>query len=327
MYSQKINNVRKNLFYRTLNSILLIAIIVAIMIFFSIRSKDFFTLNNIITNIFAVSTIGIVCIGQTLLLISGTFDISVGSVVGFSGVILAKLLTEFEITNTWNSILLILVVVAVGCFIGFINGIIITKVGVNALITTIAMLSIVLGLSLVITKSKYISITAPFFKYLGSYKIAGIVPIPLILLIVLYGSFYLVLKTTVFGRYVYAIGDNELAAKYAGINVDKIRIILFTITSGLSAIAGILLASKLTSAQAIFGENYPLITVAACVLGGAALSGGRGGVLGSLLGIGFLTVLENGLILIGLPTYIQDLVTGFVLIIALYISEIWTRKT
>lgn len=303
-----------------LNSILIISIFIITIVFFSLKSNDYMTVNNIITNIIAISTIGIVCIGQTLLLISGTFDISVGAVVGFTGVMLAKILEVFNVQSAGGSLLVVLAVILIGALIGFINGIIITKIKINALITTIAMMSIIFGISLVITKSKYIGIEAPFLRTMGAF------PIPMILLIFFYIIFYIILKKTVFGRYIYAIGNNETAAKYAGINTDRIRIWLFTITSALSGLAGILLSSKLTSAQAIFGQNYPLITVAACVIGGTLLSGGRGGVLGSLLGISFLTFLENGLILIKLPTYIQDLVTGIILIIALFISEIWSKK-
>lgn len=310
----------RNILRKNLNTLLIAVVFVLTIVFFSISSKDYLTVNNIITNIIAISTIGTVCIGQTLLLISGTFDISVGAVVGFSGVILAKLLKVFDVSGIPASLFVFFVVIFIGALIGFINGIIITKVKINALITTIAMLSIVFGISLVITKSKYIGIDNIFFKKLGAF------PIPMIILLVLYAAFYFILKTTVFGRYVYAIGNNETVARYAGINTDKIRILLFTITSALSAIAGILLSSKLTSAQAIFGQNYPLVTVAACVIGGTLLSGGKGGVLGSLLGISFFIFLENGLILINLPTYIQDLITGIILIIALFISEIWSKR-
>ncbi len=314
------NKYNYNFLKKNLSTLLIFVVFILTVIFFSIKSKDYLTIKNIITNIIAISTIGTVCIGQTMLLISGTFDISVGAVVGFSGVILAKLLDVFGVQSLGASLFVFLITIFLGAFIGFVNGIIITKIKINALITTIAMLSIIFGISLVITKSKYISVNAHFFRTLGAF------PNPMIILIILYIIFYVILKTTVFGRYIYAIGNNEIAAKYAGINTDLIRIILFTLTSALAAIAGVLLSSKLTSAQAIFGQNYPLVTVAAVVIGGTPLSGGKGGVLGSLLGISFFIFLENGLILIKMPTYIQDLITGIILIIALFISEIWTKK-
>lgn len=331
MNSQEIStghkfNYKKNLLLKSLNSILLLVILSISLIFFSIRSSDFLTLNNIVTIIVLTVAIGVVCIGQTLLLISGSFDISVGSVAGFSGIVLAKILNIFEINDAGRSLLILLLVIAVGGIIGFINGVIVTKVGINALITTIAMLSIVMGLSLSITKGNYITITTPFFIILGTYNIGNVIPISLIILIILYVAFYVILKTTVFGRYIYAIGNNETASTYAGINVNKIKIILFVIAGATSAIGGIILASKLTNAQAIFGQNYPITTIAACVLGGSAISGGKGGVLGSLIGISFLSVLINGLSIIGLPTNIQNLVTGIILIIALYISEFWLKK-
>ncbi len=317
---------KKDTIKKFVNSILLFVILVFTIIFFSLRSENFLTLNNIITIAISISSIGIVCVGQSLLLVSGSFDISVGSIVGFTGVVLAKLLEVFGIMDSGRSILIIFMALIAGGLIGLINGVLVTKIGINALITTIAMLSIVVGLSMAITKGQYISIKNPFFIALGSSKIGGYVPISIIILIVLYLSFYIILKTTVFGRYIYAIGNNEKAARYAGINVDLVRIILFTISGASSAIAGIILASKLTSAQAIFGANYPLITIAACVLGGCAISGGKGGVLGPLLGISFLLILRNGLILNGLPTHIQDLFTGIILIIALFLSEFWKKS-
>lgn len=317
---------RRDAFFKLLNSILLFVILISSIIFFSVKSEDFLTVNNIIIIAVSISSIGIVCIGQSLLLISGSFDISVGSIVGFSGVVLAKLLEVFGITSTGGSILMIFVVIAIGCLVGLINGLLVTKIGINALITTIAMLSLVVGFSMAITKGEFISINNPFFIALGSGEIGGVVPISILILVIIYIAFFIILKTTVFGRYIYAVGNNETAARYAGINVDLIRIILFVISGASSALAGIILASKLTSAQAIFGANYPLITIAACVLGGCAISGGKGGVLGSLLGIGFLLILRNGLVLNGLPTHMQDLFTGVILILALFLSGFWNKN-
>jgi len=314
-------NKLKNLLLSSINSIVLIIIIVLTLIFFSIRSNDFLSLSNSITILGSISTIGIVCIGQTLLLISGDFDLSVGSIAALAGVILAKILELYEVVDIGRSFLIILLVIIVGGIISLLTGVIITKIGVNALITTIAVLSIVYGISLIITKSNYITIVSPFFTKLGGGVIGNIIPISTVILIILYIGFYILLKKTVFGRYIYAIGNNKTAAKYAGINVSKIRILLFMISGITTSIGGIILASKLTNAQAIFAQNYNLMSITACVIGGCVLTGGRGGMVGSLLGASFLVILRNGLSMIGLSQYIQDLVTGILLIIAIYISE------
>ena len=319
-------NRKSDLLIKHFNSILIIILIVFIFLFFSLKNNSFYSVSNITTILSIIPALAIVCIGQTLLLISGTFDLSVGSIVGFSGVLLAQIVQVFKIDSVWLSIIVFLFVIIVGGIIGLLNGLLVTRIGINALITTIAMLTIIMGLSLFITKGNYIVLTSPFFLKIGTYNIFNIVPLALIITIIGYILFFILLKTTVFGRYIYAIGNNKVAANYVGINVKRIEVYLFVISGALSALGGILLASKLTNAQAILGEGYPILTIAACVLGGCLLAGGKGGVLGTLLGVIFLMILKNGLSMIGFEQYIQDLVTGIVLIFALFISEFIQKK-
>jgi ribose/xylose/arabinose/galactoside ABC-type transport system permease subunit len=319
-------NRKSDLLIKHFNSILIIILIVFIFLFFSLKNNSFYSVSNITTILSIIPALAIVCIGQTLLLISGTFDLSVGSIVGFSGVLLAQIVQVFKIDSVWLSIIVFLFVIIVGGIIGLLNGLLVTRIGINALITTIAMLTIIMGLSLFITKGNYIVLTSPFFLKIGTYNIFNIVPLALIITIIGYILFFILLKTTVFGRYIYAIGNNKVAANYVGINVKRIEVYLFVISGALSALGGILLASKLTNAQAILGEGYPILTIAACVLGGSLLAGGKGGVLGTLLGVIFLMILKNGLSMIGFEQYIQDLVTGIVLIFALFISEFIQKK-
>jgi len=319
-------NIKSDLLIKHFNSILIIILIVFIFLFFSLKNNSFYSVSNITTILSIIPALAIVCIGQTLLLISGTFDLSVGSIVGFSGVLLAQIVQVFKIDSVWLSIIVFLFVIIVGGIIGLLNGLLVTRIGINALITTIAMLTIIMGLSLFITKGNYIVLTSPFFLKIGTYNIFNIVPLALIITIIGYILFFILLKTTVFGRYIYAIGNNKVAANYVCINVKRIEVYLFVISGALSALGGILLASKLTNAQAILGEGYPILTIAACVLGGSLLAGGKGGVLGTLLGVIFLMILKNGLSMIGFEQYIQDLVTGIVLIFALFISEFIQKK-
>jgi ribose/xylose/arabinose/galactoside ABC-type transport system permease subunit len=316
---------RSSYLSRNASILLLTALLVATVLFFSLRVRGFFSLENLVSILLALAPIGIVCVGQTTLLIAGYFDISVGSIVGFAGVATVKLLSLLPLNGIGAPLIVLFAAVALCAILGFINGILVTKVRINALITTIATMSIIIGLSMLITKGQYLKLSDPFFLALGSREIAGILPIPILLLVGLYAIAYMVLRFTVFGRNIYAIGNNERAATYSGLNVGRITVILFVVTGALAGLSGIVLAGKLTSAQAIFGQSYPLMTIAACVLGGTAILGGRGGVVGSLLGIAFISVLKNGLILMNLPTYLQDVITGVLLLAALYISEAFVR--
>ena len=187
-------------------------------------------------------------------------------------------------------------------------------------------MNIYFGFSMAITKGKVLNMGNDFFIAFGTHKVGGLMPIPIIIFIGMLLLFYFILRYTIFGRNIYAIGNNSNAARYSGINVDRVIILIFIITGLLAGIAGILLVGKLTSAQAIYGRAWPLNTIAACVLGGTLISGGKGGVIGSFLGITYLMILMNGLILMIAPTYLQSVFTGVLLLAALYFSEIFARK-
>ncbi|MCL5770914.1 MAG: ABC transporter permease [Actinobacteria bacterium] len=317
---------KKNRKIKNIDNLIIFAVLIGVVLYFSFKNKSFLDEVNLNALLITLSIIGIVCIGQTLLLISGTFDISLGSIVGFSGVLLAKILELFKINNLSLFILFAFIVVLIGGLIGFINGLIITKGKINAIITTIAMLSIIFALSMIISKGKYIKISNLSFLSLAAQKF-GFVPLSFIFLIVLYLIFFIVLKFTVFGRYIYAIGSNENSVNYAGVNVDRIRILLFVLAGALSAFAGIILSSRLTTGHAIFGSSYPIITVAAGVIGGTLLSGGSGGVIGTFLGITLLTVLEGGFSIVGIPTHVKDIFTGTILMVSVIISESLLKRT
>ncbi len=318
-------NSKRNKKFLFIDNIIILAVFIVIFLFFSFKSEYFLDSVNVSAFLITLSIIGFVSIGQTILLISGTFDISVGSIVGFSGVLIAKILESFQISNLILFIVATIFVVFIGGGIGLINGLIITKGRVNAIITTIATLSIISALSMIITKGKYIEIKNKYFIALADIRIGRFVPVPIIIFLIAVIIFYIILKRTVFGRYIYCIGSNENSAVYSGINVVKVRISLFVLTGMLSSIAGIILSSRLVSAHAIFGNSYPLLTVAACVIGGTLLSGGKGGVLGTLLGISLLTTLDSGFSIISIPTHVRDIITGLILMIAVIFNESFGR--
>jgi len=272
-------------------------ILVAIVALFSILSPYFLRIRNIYAIGLTISVIGIVCIGQSLVLLTGAFDLSVGSVAGFCGMIVAFITKNYGFYG-----LALIAGVGTGALIGLVNGLLVQKAGINALITTLSMLTIFQGATFLVSNGFAIGVNNQAFRFLGTYRVAG-VPMPIVLLLVLYVVFYLMLRFTVFGRYVYSIGGNPEAARLSGINVDRVRILVFMLTGMLSAFAGILLASRLGAAQTDAGSQYPLNSIAACVLGGISIAGGEGVILGALVGVAIIGVLQSGLIMIGMPSY------------------------
>ncbi len=292
-------------------------ILVAIVALFSILSPYFLRIRNLYAIGLTISVIGIVCIGQSLVLLTGAFDLSVGSVAGFAGIVVAYLTKRYGLYPVW-----LLAGLGLGAAIGLVNGLLVQKARINALITTLSMMSIFQGATFLVSNGFAIGVNDPAFRYLGATRIGGI-PTPILILLVLYVIFYLMLRYSVFGRYLYSIGGNAEAARLSGINVDRIRILVFMLTGILSSFAGILLASRLGAAQTDAGSQYPLNSIAACVLGGISIAGGEGVILGALVGVAIIGVLQSGLIMIGMPSYYQWIATGLVLIIAVYID---TRK-
>ncbi len=305
---------RKETVRRILNNLRMLFVLIGLVILFSILSPYFLTSRNLMAIGLTISVIGIVCIGQSMVLMTGDFDLSVGSVAGFCGMVVAWLTKSYGLY-----IPMFLIGLAIGGLIGCINGLLVTKAKVNALITTLAMMTIFQGATFLVSNGFAVGVNQNDFRFLGTYRLAG-VPMPIIILIVLYVIFFFILKYSVFGRYIYSIGGNPEAARLSGINVDKIKVLVFTFTGVLSAFGGILLASRLGSAQTTAGSQYPLNSIAACVLGGIAIAGGEGNILGSLIGVAIIGVLKSGLIMVNMPSYYQWIANGIVLIAAVYLD-------
>jgi ribose transport system permease protein len=305
---------RKETVRRILNNLRMLFVLIGLVILFSILSPYFLTARNLMAIGLTISVIGIVCIGQSMVLMTGDFDLSVGSVAGFCGMVVAWLTKNYGLY-----IPMFLVGLAIGGLIGCINGLLVTKAKVNALITTLSMMTIFQGATFLVSNGFAVGVNQNDFRFLGTYRLAGI-PMPIIILVVLYMIFFFILKYSVFGRYIYSIGGNPEAARLSGINVDKIKVLVFTFTGILSAFGGILLASRLGSAQTTAGSQYPLNSIAACVLGGIAIAGGEGNILGALIGVAIIGVLKSGLIMVNMPSYYQWIANGIVLIAAVYLD-------
>jgi len=295
-------------------------LIVLIGLASSIIFKTFFTPINMKSLILNLSTEAIVAIGMMLLLISGCFDLSAGSVFGLSGAIAARMMYFYHYP-VWISVLTgLLVCIAIGAF----NGFLIAKVGVNPLIVTLAMMGLVRGFVRIAAGTGLIGFPAAFTNISCTTVFGLRMPVWYMVILTILFS-YLVSKTVFFRKYYY-LGANEQAAKLSGINVVRMRVISFMFMSGLAGIAGIIFSSRIESALSTLGVGMELRSITACVLGGASLAGGQGGVLGAVLGTVFVAVINNLMIIGKVNTYWQKVVVGTILLTAVTIDAAISRQ-
>lgn len=303
---------------RFFSRIRLVLVIILIIALFTIINPQYFSINNFYTILMAVASIGLVCIGQSLCLIAGGFDLSVGPAAIIAGVMSATLIGKFHI----NSLVAILAAILISSFIGLINAIVITKGYVSPLVTTLAMGYIVTGLSYLLTRGNYINVTDKVFRFLGTYRMLGfkLIQIPIIVLIFFYLIFFLIMKFATYSKYVYAVGGNKIAAGFSGINLNFIIGSTYVLSGFLAGVSGVISTARMGWAQPSSGSTFALFSIAAAIIGGISLKGGRGSVTGSLIGLTILQCLLVGLLLLGLKPYYQYLASGIVLIIAVSID-------
>ena len=295
-------------------------------ILMSFLSPYFLKTNNLFNVLRGMSTIGIMAIGMTMVIVSGGIDLSVGSLAAVSAMFAARLMT-YNNLNPWLSVLAGL---GMGLLLGAVNGIIITKVNVNPFITTLGMLSIGRGLTYLIatglqgTVASNIPMRNESVNFLGSGYI-GVVPFPVIEMVVLVIIFSLFLNQVVLGRQIYAVGSNEQAARLSGVNVGRVRLFVYTITGGFCALAGIMNAGLLSTAATNLGVGAELDVIAAVVIGGASLMGGEGTILGAVIGAAIMAVIRNAFVLLKLPIYTQTVAIGVVIILAVAMDQLRKR--
>lgn len=270
-------------------------------------TPNFLKYKNILNMLRQSSVIGIMAIGTTFVIIGGGFDISVGSVLALSAALVLGLQNVFH----WGVALIITLLC--GLLVGLINGILTSKVKIVSIIATLGTMTIVRGLTYLYTGGYPISGHNDAFNFLGSGYI-GVIPFPVILLVLLVIFWQFVLNKTLLGRYSLAIGGNREASRLSGINVDFYQISTFVIGSGLASLAGIIYASRLNSATPLAGQGYELDAIAATVIGGTSISGGQGSVLGTLVGVLILSIIGNVFNLLGIQVYIQYLVKGLIIL-------------
>lgn len=292
----------------------------AVCLTLSSISPQFLTLSNWIIIFTQVSINALLAFGVTFVIITGGIDLSIGSVVAVSGVAAALLARQ----ESYPVIVPILGGLVVGLLFGALNGFLITKSKIAPFIVTLGVMTIGRGLALIISKGRPISNLSESFNFIGGGDILGI-PFPIIILFVVFIICSIVVKKTIFGRYVYAVGGNQQAAWASGINVNQVKMAVYALCGLLSGLAGILLTSRITTGQPNAGMSFELDAIAAAVIGGSSTSGGVGSIQGTLFGVILIGVLNNGLDLLNVSSYYQQVVMG-VIIIGAVLLDSWNQK-
>jgi len=298
-------------------------VLIIISTIFSFLFPHFLTFRNI-TNIFRNSSlIGIVAIGMTFAMIGGTFDLSVGTVLGLSTVITIQM----QPTTLGSSLYIITIAMASGAFVGFLNGLIVGRWRTNSIITTIGTSLVVLGATLIYTQGKHISAENmyPPLAFIGTGRVYEI-PAPIFIFIGVAIVGHLVLSITRFGRYLYAIGGNATAAIFSGIKVGRIRTIAYMISGFTAAVGGIMIAARTQYVDPSFGVGLEMDVLTGVLLGGISLFGGRGTVIGTIAGVLLLHVINNAMTLSGIPYEVQLMIRGMILVATVAVNVIWEKR-
>lgn len=298
-------------------------LLILLIIIFTAVSPAFLSVNNLINLSKQIAITCILCVGMTFVLLTGGIDLSVGSIVSLLCVVISLFVTKFNIP----AIIAMLMGLIIALMIGFINGVIIAKIKVPALIITLGMQIFISGFTFTICGGLPVYGIPNSLKYISQTQIFGFLPLSalLMLAILLIGSF--LLSKTYIGRYFYAVGSNEKTSILAGINTDKVRILAFSLSGIIAGLAGIVMLSRVGSGQPAAGDGYEMDALTACVLGGVSLDGGKGNINNAFIGALVIGVLSNGMYMAGLGAFEQKMVKGLVLIAAVVLDSVQNMKT
>ncbi len=289
---------------------------VGICLTLSLTTPRFFTVQNLMIIVTQVSINALLAFGVTFIIITGGIDLSIGSMVAVTGVAAAS----FAHPDTYPVVVPVLIGLLAGLLFGAFNGFVITRSHVPPFIVTLGTMTIGRGLALILSKGRPISNLSDSFNFIGGGKVLG-VPTLILILIVAFIACSVLLKKTVIGRYMYAVGGNEQAARASGIPINKVKMIVYTLGGLLAALAGILLTSRITTGQPNAGQGFELDAIAAAIIGGTSTSGGTGTMTGTLLGALLIGVISNGLDLLNVTSYYQEVVMGAIIIGAVVLDS------
>jgi ribose transport system permease protein len=289
--------------------------LVVVSALMAVAGDAFLSIENFTNILRQVSVIAIIAVGMTFVILSGGIDLSVGAVMALAGTVAAGLMA-----SGIDPVLAFLAALLIGIAFGMLNGALIAYAGMPSIIVTLATMGIARGVSLIYSGGYPIDGLPEWISVFGSGSVAGL-PVSGLMTAALYLLAWVLLARTAFGRHVYAIGGNETATRLSGIRVNRNKLAIYTISGVTSALAGIVMTSRLMSGQPGAGTGFELDAIAAVVLGGTAIIGGRGSVVGTLIGALLLGVLNNGLNMIGVDPYVQNIIKGVIILLAIYIGR------
>jgi ribose/xylose/arabinose/galactoside ABC-type transport system permease subunit len=292
-----------------------------ICIALALSTPRFLTVSNLTIIVTQVSINALLAFGVTFVIITGGIDLSLGSMVAVTGVVAAM----FAHPDTFPLAVPLVLALGAGFLMGGFNGLVITKSKVPPFIVTLGTMTIGRGLALILSKGRPVSNLSDTFNFIGGGQVLGI-PFPIIILIVVFVLCSLLLKKTIWGRYMYAVGGNEQAARASGISVEKIKMLVYILSGLLAGLAGIVLTSRITTGQPNAGQGFELDAIAAAIIGGTSTSGGSGTMTGTLIGALLIGVISNGLDLLNVTSYYQQVVMGVIIIGAVVLDGLNRKK-
>lgn len=295
----------------------ILSVLLLISVALSILSPVFLTTSNILSVLLQISNNMFLALGMTLIIILGGIDLSIGSIVAMSG----TLTVGFIVTDGLPMGLAIVLGLLIGTASGFFNGVIIAKFRVPAFIVTLAMMNMARGIAYIYSGGRSTRIMDEAFVRIGTGRLFGFIPYPVIYMIILIVIFSVLLGKTKFGTYIYAVGGNRESAHLSGVPIKRVEIAVYTISGFLAAFAGLVLSSRMFSGQPASGAGYEMDAIAACVLGGISMSGGTGRISGTVIGAIVIGIISNGLNLMGVSSFWQLVVKGAIILVAILIDS------
>jgi ribose transport system permease protein len=311
---------KMNIGFSTMQIAIVAVVLVALIVISSLVSEYFASSYNMMIIARSLAFIGLITLGQSMLMLLGELDLSLGAIGGLCGVIAGMLMVNLGL----NPFLAMLMAVLCGAIFGLLNGLLVTGLGLHSLVLTIAMAGVYKGINLVLTKGVAITNIPEEVTFLGRGQVWG-VPVPFLIMIAIALVIAIIAHKAAFGRYIFAIGDNPPAAKMLGIKTRRIRVMVFVLAGTLAALAGTLMVARLGTAQPSIGDSWVLPSIAASVIGGVATTGGVGSPLGAILGAGIIGVIENIIVLYGVSPYWQGVISGVVVVMAISFDSVSRR--
>ncbi len=316
-----------NPIYRFFSKHVILLALIVICIMLALATDRFFTVNNLTNVLLQSATTGLVAVGMTYVIITGGIDLSVGSIVALSSALGAGLMKGFmKVMPVEAAVIIgILIMFLVGIVIGLLQGLLISCLRMPAFIVTLAGMSIARSLTMVYTGGMTIAALPEEFAVIGTRRIGDWLPVPVVILVVIFLIAFYVLQYTAFGRSLYALGGNREATKLSGINTTRVETITYAISGLTSGFAAMVLTARLATATSTAGEGYELEAIGAVVIGGASLAGGRGTMLGTFIGVLILGVINNGQNLLNIDPFFKGSIHGAVILIAVLIDTLRKR--